>query len=70
MVKRKGHDAVPFSSAFDLRRIKRDQLNYECKTKPEDFAFQNRIAARPSSPVPSKNRDPGSGVTIASVAAS
>jgi hypothetical protein len=36
---------------------------YECKTKPDCFAFRKATNARPSRPVPSRSRLLGSGVT-------
>ena len=44
-------------------------MNYVCKTRPDGRAFRNRTIAKPSSPVPSKNSDPGSGVGAPTVKA-
>jgi hypothetical protein len=37
---------------------------YEFESRPDGLAFRKMTAARPRSPVPSNNRDPGSGAVV------
>ena len=65
-----GSHAVAAKDTLRARRLahlrrarcspKREQVNYECKTKPDDLAFRKRTNASPSSPAPS-SREEGSG---------
>jgi hypothetical protein len=46
--------------------VPRNNLRYACETRRDSLALRNRPTARPSSPVPINNSDPGSGVTVSS----
>jgi len=50
---------VPFS-----RDERAGEPDYECRIMPKCLVFRNAMNASPSSPVPSSNRDPGSGVCV------
>jgi len=59
--KAKGTFLYPSLLPFDSEEQK-ERGDYECRTRPEDFAFRKATNARPRRPVPSNNRDEGSGV--------
>ena len=54
----KGAILRPFLLPFDSEEQK-EETDYECKTRPEDFAFRKATNARPRRPVPSSKQRGG-----------
>src|ERR1035437_5662236 len=59
IAKEKGTFPCPFRS-----EEQEEQFDYMFRTRRDGLAFRNRMTARPSRPVPSRNREPGSGTGL------